>query len=361
LRRLIVLVTGSSGTSYGDIVRALKSSKRYRIDVVGSDCRESLSSKHYVKRNYLLPDNRNPEFANALLDLCVRQKIDIVLPTQTGDQLPICERLGDFRDANVEPALIVTDPFLLDVILNKRKMLEYCKEIIRIETPSYSYADTSEGLRRAVQRLGHPEIPVVVKPSFADGGRGTRILNERVDARRRFLSEKPDSTFSSLNRVLNTIGDSFPEMLVMEYLPGKEYMLDTLCRKGKTFAVIPEIVTRNAEGVTTGGVVSKDDNFDSLVRVAESVIEGFGLSYSVIVHLKENASGKPSVLGIHPGLQDTTVISIAAGVNIPELMVMMACREFDYAYSPRIAWGLKMQRVWREVFEYGGKIWTSDK
>jgi len=359
LRRLTALVTGSSGPAYGDIIRALKSSTKYRIDVVGSDCREFLSSKYYTKRNFLLPDNGNPGYASALLDLCIKQKVDVVLPTQTGDQLPICERLGEFRDADVEPTLMVTDPFLFDILLNRRKLLEYCKEIVHIETPDHFYANTRECLGMAVQKLGYPEKPVVIKPSSAIDNRGTRILNEHVDVKRQFLSEKPDSTYSTLDRVLSTIGDSFPEMLAIEYLPGREYLLDVLCRKGKTFAVIPELLTRNTEGVATGGLVSKDANFDSLAKLAESVIEGFGLSYGVTVHVKENASGIPSILGIDPGLQDNTALSVAAGVNVPELMVMMAVREFDYAYSPKIAWGLKMQRVWREVFEYGGRIWTN--
>jgi len=67
----------------------------------------------------------------------------------------------------------------------------------------------------------------------------------------------------------------------------------------------------------------------------------------------------PKILEINPRLQGTTIISVEGGVNIPELMVQMALGDFNPDYRPEIKWGLKLHRVYREIFELEGKVWTT--
>ncbi len=360
MKKCKVLVTGSTAPGFISIVKALKSSRNYDLTIIGSDFREAISSKYYVKESYILPDNRSPEFAGALLDLCVEQDVDVVLPIRSDDQLPLCEKYGDFNEKGIEPALVVTSPDLLDTILNKRSLMEYAKNIIGMEVPVFSCATTSNELEKAVESLGYPETNVVVKPSYSNGSRGFRILDDSLDMRKMFFEEKPTGIYSTLSRVLEDIGDSFPELVVMEYLPGKEYTIDALCRRGITFAAIPRLRTGMVGGITTKGVVANDSNLKAIQKTTAKLVEGFGLSYNVGIQVKENRDGKPLLLEINPRLQGTTTISVASGVNIPELMVMMALQEFDYDYKPEVRWGLEMQRVWLELFKYEGRVWENE-
>jgi len=351
------LVTGSTAPGFVSIVKALKSSKKYNLQIFASDYRKSISSHHYVEESYVLPDNRSREFAGAMLDLCVELGIDVVLPIRTDDQFPLCKSYGAFKKEGIEPTIVVTSPQLMDAILNKRALMEYTKEIIKIDTPRFSNASNSEELQEAVYELGYPQKRVVIKPGYSNGSRGFRILDENLDPRHLFFEEKPTGIHSTLNRVLEDIGDTFPELVVMEYLPGNEYTIDVLCRKGETFAVLPRLRTRMTGGITTKGVLTKDSNFDFIDTISRKLIEGFGMSYNVGIQMKESDEGTPLLLEINPRLQGTTVLSVEGGVNIPELVVMMALREFDYDFQPEIKWGLEMERVWLELFKYEGRIW----
>lgn len=360
LKKCSVLVTGAAAPGFVSIVKALKASTTYDMKLIGSDYIETLSTKEFVEHSYVLPDNKSPEFAESLLELCVKMSVDVVLPIRTDDQIPICKKLGDFRKAGVEPAIVATDPDLLDSLLNKRKLMEYCTEVIGLETPKFLYSRDKDGLRSVVEKLGYPEVPVAIKPSYSMGSRGLRILDDTIDKRKYFFDEKPSGIYSTLDDVLASIGEEFPEIIAMEYLPGNEYTVDALCRKGQTLAVIPRLRKRMTGGITTSGVVVKDHNYESIKNSVELIVEGFGLSYNVGTQFRESDSGTPLLLEVNPRLQGTTTMSVAAGVNIPEMMVQMALQEFDYDYSPKIKWGLEMHRVWLEIFKDDKRIWKNE-
>ena len=101
-----------------------------------------------------------------------------------------------------------------------------------------------------------------------------------------FFDEKPTGIYSRLEDVLDVIGNNFPELVAMEYLPGKEYTVDVLCRKGRTFAIIPRERLAMTGGITTKGVLSKDSNYESIKEQSTRIVEGFGLSYNVGIQVK---------------------------------------------------------------------------
>ena len=357
MKKCKVLVTGSTAPGFVSIVKALKSSSVYDMNIIGSDFREAISSRYFVEESFVLPDNRSPEYAGALLDLCTDKEVDVVLPIRTDDQLPLCKIYGSFKEKGIEPALVVTSPKLLDTILNKRSLMEYSKNVIGLEIPEFSYATSAQDLEKAVEFLGYPNKKVVIKPSYSNGSRGFRILDDQLDMKRMFFDEKPTGIHTTLSRVLEDIGDIFPELIVMEYLPGKEYTVDTLCRKGTTFAILPRLRRGMIGGITTKGILSNDSNLEKIEETSKKLVDGFGLSYNVGIQVKENEEGLPLLLEINPRLQGTTVISVVGGVNVPEMMVMMALQEFDYDFKPEVKWGLEMQRVWLELFRYDGRTW----
>jgi carbamoyl-phosphate synthase large subunit len=358
VKTVTVLITGSTAPGFASIVRSLKLSKCYKYRIIASDYRERISSRYFSDKSYVLTDNYRPEFPEELREVCEKEGVEVILPIRTDDQLSICRNLEAFRKSGVEPAIVVTDPDLLDTLLNKRKLMEYCNKIIGIKTPNFSYASDSKNLIKIIESFGYPKKPVVIKPSYSNGSRGFRILDENIDRHRLFFEEKPNGIYSTLNRVIEEIGHQFPELIVMEYLPGVEYTIDVLCRKGKTFAVLSRLRAGMTQGITTMGVLIDDGNSASIKKYAERLVEGFGLSYNVGLQMKENHEGEPLLLEVNPRLQGTTIMSVLGGVNIPEMIVQMALREFDYDYVPEVKWGLKMERVWLELFEYEGKCWS---
>jgi len=182
-------VTGSAAPGFVSIIKALNANTTYDFNIIGTDYIETLSSKAFVKKHYVLPDNKSPTFAESLLNLCKREHVDVVLPIRTDDQIPICQNYGEFKDEGIEPAIVTTNSDLLDILMNKKKLMEYCREVIQIDTPNFSSAVNSDELRDAAAKLGYPEVPVAIKPCYSNGSRGFRILDEKIDKRKHFFNE----------------------------------------------------------------------------------------------------------------------------------------------------------------------------
>jgi carbamoyl-phosphate synthase large subunit len=174
-----------------------------------------------------------------------------------------------------------------------------------------------------------------------------------------FFSEKPNSVYSNLSTIKEILGENFQKMLLMEFLPGREYTVDVLCQKGVVYAVLPRLRTTMTGGITTEAILARNNQFDFNKQFSERIIGGFNLSYNIGIQLREDEKGNLKLLEMNPRLQGTTIISVEGGVNIPEIMVDMAFGTFDTSFAPDIKWGLKLQRVWREVLDYEGKQWTS--
>ncbi len=360
-KRITVLVTGSNAPGFPSIVRSLKLSKKYQTKIIATDWKDNLKGKYHGQKAYVTPDNRTPEFADELLKICQKEKVDILIPIRTDDQVPICQHLEEFNDLGTIPLVATPNPELMEMAINKLKLLEYLKNVADLPTLKYHTASTSSEFIRALEDLGYPSRPVAIKPALGSGSRGFRILDENLDRRKMFFEEKPNGIYSTKEEILSILGDTFPSMLVMEYLEEPEYTLDILCYKGKTFAIIPRRRLRMIGGITADGLIEKLP--EHVNQYVKKVIESFGFSYSIGMQIRrvQGTSDQYHLLEINPRLQGTTVISIAAGVNILEAIIDMAYREFDFNFTPSIKYGLKMERTYQELFYWKGNVQTLEE
>ncbi|MGY5874060.1 MAG: ATP-grasp domain-containing protein, partial [Candidatus Thorarchaeota archaeon] len=336
---------------------ALRKSEKFDFYIYSTDWKPHLAS-HFADKSDVIGDNLAPEWPDKIITAAKREKVEVLMPIRTDDLAPLAKNINILRELGVEPILPSEDPDLIKSLYNKVELYNAVNKL-KLETPKHYSAVDNDELERAASDLGYPDIPICIKPAVADGSRGFRILDESRDRKKMFFSEKPNSTYSNLDAIKETLGNRFQKMLLMEFLPGREYTVDILCQNGVVYAVLPRLRTVMTGGITTGAVLAKDDQFDFIDQFSRKIAKGFNLSYNIGIQLREDRNGNLKLLEMNPRLQGTTIISVEGGVNIPEIMVDMALGSFDSEYVPEIKWGLKLQRVWREVLDHDGKRWTS--
>jgi biotin carboxylase len=189
------------------------------------------------------------------------------------------------------------------------------------------------------------------KPDLDFGGHGFRVLDDRADTIAE-IGEPPSVRIShaTAERLLGSV-ETFPPLIVSEYLDGDEISVDCLSDPdGRLLAALPR---RKAGGPWTRELV--DDR--EVVAIARRMVEGLGLRYlsNVQVRYRTRGNGKsarpePVLLEVNTRAASGLYQScLAGGVNLPDLALRLTLGET--VEPPRPSFG-RAVLVYNEAMPY---------
>lgn len=309
---LPILVTGAGAPGLPGTLYALRKNPDVRpVRVIGVDIETEAAGRFLVDKFFQVPAPEQPSYVERLLEICKQESIEIVLP-QTTREISLLSRLKDlFKREGVQ--VMVSDFSAIEVANNKWALIEKFKEL-GLPFPEAKLSSGEDELVSHVHNLGYPERPVVIKPPVSNGMRGVRILQSEPWDVVRFLTEKPLGLEISLEELLRILrrGPCWPELLVMEYLPGPEYSVDAFIGSKLSIA-LPRLRQSIRSGITfRSRSESREDVSVCTLRAAESI----GLRFAFGFQYKLDDRGVPKVLESNPRIQGTMVASIFSGANL---------------------------------------------
>ena len=281
-----VLVTGAGGPSAVSILLAMEGAP---VTMLAADIDPFGAGLYLVppERRSILPRGEDPGFADALLEICRREHVDVVVPTVDTELLPLA--MDRARYAELGVTLVVASEQTLRVCLDKWLLAERCREVVRV--PATAVLDGAFDAAAWV-------LPVIVKPRSGSGSRGIHLLErrEQLDALER------DGT-----------------LLVQEHLPGVEHSLDVLARSdGHVSAVVPRARLKVDSGIAVTGRTLHDDRLDTFARETARLI---GLTTVANVQVKEDVTGQPALLEVNARFPGTMPLTVGSGVDMPRLAI----------------------------------------
>jgi len=346
LKSLNVLVTGAGAPGFPGIVKALMMNKERKIKIVATDAKEDVVGYYLVKKHYKVPIGNDPTYVESILKIGRKEKIDVILPLCTLELLPLAENREKFEKIGIK--VVVSEPEALEVALNKGKLFDFFKDSY---APKFFKVTTVEEFEKSCERLGYPEKPIVFKPVMSFGSRGLRIIIPNLDRSSLFFKEKPTSVYTSYEDMLNILSQKpFPESLVMEYLPGKEYSVDLLIGDDVIYSIPRERVVIK-QGISNVGRIEKNEE---LIEVSSYIAKKLGLKYNVNMQFKQDEKGELKIIEINPRVSGSIIFCVGAGVNLPYYGIKLVLGE-DVPKVP-VKWGLRVYRHWEEVFVSNGRI-----
>lgn len=149
---------------------------------------ENAAARTLVDVFYSVPAAEDPSFIDPILDICRMERVDVVLPIVTRELEVFSVAKARFEEIGVKVS--VMDPEPLHIANNKALLLSAMKEA-GLPTPEFRVVHTADEVEAAVKELGYPERAVVVKPTFGNGSRGTRILDPKVSRYDLFSNKNP--------------------------------------------------------------------------------------------------------------------------------------------------------------------------
>ena len=336
-------MTGGGAPGAAGILKCLGQNKSFAVTV--ADANPGAVGRYLAKDFETIPFATDPSFTDAILSLCRKKNIHLVLPLVTKELIPLAERIKEFELAGAK--LLVSPAASLEIANNKSRLYEFL-QWRGLPIPEFRVVETVEQFRNAVDELGYPSKPVCFKPSVSNGSRGFRIINDQVNELDLLFNHKPASTYLSLQDAVRIFSaGAFPELLVSEYLPGEEYSVDCLANQGESILIVPRLRTKMINGISTAGEFIKEE---SIISYCSQIIKELQLHGNIGIQVKKSAAGQFLILEINPRVQGTISAALGAGINLPELAVK---QELGLPISPNeleVKWGTKFSRYWNEVF-----------
>lgn len=242
-----------------------------------------------------------------LSSLVKRESIDLVVPQTTPEVVLLSRRQHQLR-----VPVLVADSEAVERANNKAELAQHFARSNMLH-PQFLITDDPASFKNALDSLGYPNRPVVVKMLNSSGGRGVRIVDERTINWRQFSEEKPDSLRISLRDIQAALYDapSWPKLMLSEFLEGPEYSVDVYLGSSGQIA-IPRQRQQIRSGITFEAKIRRHPELESLSLWAAKTLGLEGVSgFQYIL-----ANGDPHIIECNPRIQGTMVASCATGNNL---------------------------------------------
>jgi carbamoyl-phosphate synthase large subunit len=280
VKAITVLVTASGAPGTAALLRALRLNGERSVRLVGTDMSPLAIGRHFCDAFYVVPPGSDAAFADAVLDVAGRERVDAVLPQSSFDLLGLAEARERFAEAGI--AVLVSPPEAIRRANDKAETYALL-ERLGVRAPAWRRVHGGRELRDAAQDLGYPDRPVCFKPVFSSGSRGFRVLDATVDRAKQLLEERPGSVAMRLTEALEVLPESGgPELLVMELAEGRERTIDGIARGGRIVLGHPKTREAMRAGLAMYFQTLQDP---SLMEVAGRIVAELGIEHFFNIQL----------------------------------------------------------------------------
>ena len=295
-----ILVTCCLGAYLNGTLDCLR--KEEELYIVGTDIEQIHYNRNGIDKFYRVPRCDAPEYINVVIDICKKERIDLVMPFYTGELELFLENEKKFLGIGTK--VHVTHGNLR--VANDKKLWAEFFEENGIPTPSAQVVETYDQLASIVLR--DPQSTYCLKQGKGCGGRGFRIIGEEPYD----MKTRPTGVYVPLEETASFFGNG-ETYLVQKYLSGKEYGVDVLCEYGDVICGIERYNESVVDGVNIDAeIIEKDHIYDMCVEVCRLL----HLDGNVGFDVKVDEYGNPFIIDINPRYTATISLSAHAGLNL---------------------------------------------
>jgi len=313
-KNLKVLITAAGATNGVNVIKALKGQKEINLSLMAVDMNPLAAGFYMVDKYCVVPKANTPDFIPAILKMCKKEKIKIIIPTFSFELPIFAENKEVFEKEGIKMAISSCETYLETE--DKIKTNEYFK---RWKIP-FPKEYTKEDIKKRKIKF-----PVIIKPIEASGSKGiTKVNNwKELEFFRNYLENN----------------------IIQECAKGDEYTIDGVCDlEGKMIAASPRIRLETKGGLAIKAITIKNP---LMVNFTKKIVEGFKIigpfnvqcfKYKDSLKFIEVNSRFPS-----GGLP----LATGAGLNMPLILIkILLGRKFK---KPKIKSNIVLTRYWDAI------------
>ncbi|HZR91550.1 MAG TPA: ATP-grasp domain-containing protein [Gaiellaceae bacterium] len=338
---LTILVSACGAPGTAALLRALRGNGERAVRLVGTDMSARAVGRHLCDAFHLVPPGGDPGFPDAVLDVCRREGVRVVLPQSSFDLDGLAGAKARLAEEGAT-ALVSSQEAVRRC--NDKAACYALLDAIGVRGPAWRRVAGATAVARAAGELGYPERTVCVKPVFSSGTRGFRVLSATADRREQLLANRPGMAEAlRLEDLVEALGsDDETELLVMELAEGRERTVDGIASGGRVLLGHP----KTREAMRAGLAMYFETLVDpALMERAERIVAELALDHFFNIQLVGEC-----VIEINPRI---STIVYQEDLNLPWLGVKHALGEISAeelaALAPRIRPSRRALRFFDQV------------
>jgi carbamoyl-phosphate synthase large subunit len=308
-----VLLSAAGAPGSARLIRALHENGERTVRVVGTDMNENAIGRFLCDAFHRVPPGSDPAYAETILELVERERVDVVLPQSSFD----LQALSETRERFPVPVL-VSSP---QTVHRSNDKAESYALLQRIGVPTIEFRRVAGAreVEAAAHELGYPDRPVCFKPVFSSGSRGFRLLDPTVDRAHQLLHERPGSVAMRLEEALELLPDEGgTELLVMELATGLERTIDGIADGERIVLGHPKTREAMRAGLAMYFVTLEDEG---LMEISNRIVRELEIEWFFNIQLVGD-----HVIEVNPRI---STIVYQEDLNLPWLGVKRALGEID--------------------------------
>jgi carbamoyl-phosphate synthase large subunit len=271
-----------------ELIKHLKTKGR----VVGVDSSDLNVGRYFTDEFYIVPKASQTGYIDALLEVCIKEKADFIIPLHEAEFDILCENRKRFDDVGTK--LVLSDKTIIDICKDKNKTSQF-----------FDKYDIEKPIVYDKGRLDLIKYPVIVKPADGMGSMGVFASGDEED----------------LSYALKKTGNP----IIQELIAGTEYTMDVLCdMNGEIVYIIPRERLEVRDGEVNKSKVVLDD---SIVKLSQKVVNALRQEGTVrgplTLQCFKMEDGTLKMLEINPRFGGGVPLSFAAGADYADALLAM--------------------------------------
>lgn len=313
------LMTCAGGGLVSQNIFFAKSSNNFNVDIIAVDINQNVPSAHIADHFYTVPRAEDENYISVLLDICKTHTVSLVIPGSDEEALLLSAKRKMFESENI--LICAADFKTLEILNDKGKTYKALEQISGIEAPQWTQVYSKEEIIHQASVFHQKIGDIVIKPALSRGGRDIIVISDDCDSpyvidggREIHMNLK---TFK--NEHVKNYNTSFP-VIIMQRLIEPVHDVDILSMSGIAHRIVPRKRLHSSAPNSGHKLVNNKD----LVKIAQSVIKHFHLSWLQDIDVMFDKKGTPYVLEINPRPSGSFAISVAAGVPLFDDLIYLS-------------------------------------
>jgi carbamoyl-phosphate synthase large subunit len=317
-------ITGVGGGVGQSIIKSLQDSEYQLITMDG----ELQATGLYVgSKSYLIPYAKDLNYINSLLEICQKEKINLLFPGLDAELLILAKNIEKFEAIGTK--VIVSSPKVIETANDKLKTYKRLSKK-GIQVPFTCALNKFE--------IADFIFPIIIKPK-KDGARSKDVF--KIDNKKQF------------KQIWNQLKGKRGKFIAMQFIDGDEYTCGTVNLNGVCHGVISmKRILR--DGDTFKCYVEKNKVIEQYVKSIVNEIKPFG-ACNIQLKLKD---GIPYIFEINARCSGTTAARSLAGFNEAKMIA-------DYLLKNQVPQfeikEISIFRYWNEIVVENSSIKKMEK